>query len=336
MGAVLTTNRFGVANSAYSFDGVSAQIQVPQSSQFDPGSYTISLWVQANTWISKGSGAYVDLISKDNPAAEGGWCVQATQTGQIRPCVTTTNVTSIFNTVATLNTGHWHQVVAVWDGAVNWCFIDGALAGSSPAAGALVLENAPVRIGADAQAGAYFCGNLSDIRFYDVALSSNQVQELYSYEAVTSCPPHVATATAAVTDGYVVSATVTEGGCGYTNTPSVLIVGGGGSNATATAVVSDGMVVGIAITDLGSGYTNTPAILIASPLGLQLSLIKSVKPSFNNLSLTTNYQLQVSGDLKTWTNQGAAFTATNFSMVYPQYFDVPDWNQLFFRLEPSP
>jgi hypothetical protein len=60
-----------------------------------------------------------------------------------------------------------------------------------------------------------------------------------------------------------------------------------------------------------------------------IGLIKSVKPSFSNLALGTNYQLQVSGDLSTWTNSGVIFTATNSSMVSTQYFDVNNWNHYF-------
>ena len=71
-------------------------------------------------------------------------------------------------------------------------------------------------------------------------------------------------------------------------------------------------------------------------LGPQIGLLKAVKPSFSYLAVGTNYQLQVSGDLNTWTNQGSAFTATNSSMVYPQYFDVANWSQLFFRLQLAP
>lgn len=67
-----------------------------------------------------------------------------------------------------------------------------------------------------------------------------------------------------------------------------------------------------------------------------VSLIKAVKPSFSNLILTTNYQLQVSSDLINWTNQGAAFTATNANTVYPQYWDVDNWGQLYFRLQVAP
>jgi hypothetical protein len=71
-------------------------------------------------------------------------------------------------------------------------------------------------------------------------------------------------------------------------------------------------------------------------LGPMISLVKAVKPSFNALAPGTNYQLQVSADLNTWTNQGSPFTATNTSMVYPQYWDVDNWSQLFFRLQLSP
>ena len=54
--------------------------------------------------------------------------------------------------------------------------------------------------------------------------------------------------------------------------------------------------------------------------GPEVDLMKAVKPSFRKLTLTTNYQLQVSADMSTWTNQGSPFTATNTSMVYPQYW----------------
>jgi len=90
--------------------------------------------------------------------------------------------------------------------------------------------------------------------------------------------------------------------------------------------------------DIVSGVTGTyyNVDLVPGPLVAQISLIKAVKPSFSNLSLGTNYQLQVSSDLNTWTNQGSAFAATNTSMIYPQYWDVDNWNSLFFRLQVSP
>lgn len=78
------------------------------------------------------------------------------------------------------------------------------------------------------------------------------------------------------------------------------------------------------------------AQLYAYESGPRVNLIKAVKPSFSGLTITTNYQLQVSGDLNNWTNHGSPFTATNTSMIYPQYWDVDNWSQLFFRLQVFP
>jgi Concanavalin A-like lectin/glucanases superfamily len=78
--------------------------------------------------------------------------------------------------------------------------------------------------------------------------------------------------------------------------------------------------------------SNEVAQLYAIESGPRVDLLKAVKPSFFGLLLGTNYQLQVSGDLSAWTNQGSAFTATNTTMIYPQYFDVDNWRSLFFRL----
>jgi concanavalin A-like lectin/glucanase superfamily protein len=63
---------------------------------------------------------------------------------------------------------------------------------------------------------------------------------------------------------------------------------------------------------------------------------KAVYIGSQNLKVGTNYQLQVSTDLKTWTNTGPPFTATNTSMLYPQYWNVDNWDDLFFRLQWAP
>jgi hypothetical protein len=67
-----------------------------------------------------------------------------------------------------------------------------------------------------------------------------------------------------------------------------------------------------------------------------VNLIKAVVPTFADLLIGTNYQLQVSSSVNTWTNQGLAFRATNSSMVYPQYWGVDNWGKLFFRLQVAP
>ena len=82
--------------------------------------------------------------------------------------------------------------------------------------------------------------------------------------------------------------------------------------------------------------SNEVAQLYAYETSPLIGLVKAVKPSFSYLSIGTNYQMQVSSDLINWTNQGAVFPATNSSMIYPQYFDVNNFNSLYFRLQVSP
>ena len=76
-------------------------------------------------------------------------------------------------------------------------------------------------------------------------------------------------------------------------------------------------------------YAYTPPV---QPVLTLVSGLGTVTPSFNHLMLGTNYQLQVSTDLNTWSNTGPVFTATNASATYPQPFSVTNWNHLFFRL----
>ena len=63
----------------------------------------------------------------------------------------------------------------------------------------------------------------------------------------------------------VASIFVTNGGSGYTSTPTVAITGGGGSGATADALLTGSRVTGITVTARGSGYTSAPAVEIAAP-----------------------------------------------------------------------
>jgi hypothetical protein len=74
-----------------------------------------------------------------------------------------------------------------------------------------------------------------------------------------------ATATANTISGFVIGATITNGGSGYTSAPAVTITGAG-SGATATATLTDGVVTGITINNAGSGYTGAVTITITPPV----------------------------------------------------------------------
>ena len=55
---------------------------------------------------------------------------------------------------------------------------------------------------------------------------------------------------------------ITNGGSGFTSTPTITITGGGGTGAVAKAWIALGRVNGITITSGGSGYTTVPTVAI--------------------------------------------------------------------------
>jgi hypothetical protein len=149
-----------------------------------------------------------------------------------------------------------------------------------------------------------------------------------------SCIPRKATAIAQMVNGFVVGATITDGGCGYANAPVILIQGGGGSGATARAVVTDGRVTGIIITDAGIGYTGVPRIVIASPpfvptLTIAVSKVKVIQ----NVVLARRYVLESSHDARSWVEAMPSFIATSESIT--NEFDT-DLTGRFFRVREIP
>ena len=127
---------------------------------------------------------------------------------------------------------------------------------------------------------------------------------------------HRATATPIVNFGFVVGGTVLGGGFGYTNTPLVHIVGGGGSGAVATAIVSNGVVTGIRMLNAGFDYTSTPLMIIQPPFIPNPSLAVSPMTELTSAELAQggNYQLQRKM-VWFWTNEMPSFQATSSSIT---------------------
>ena len=147
--------------------------------------------------------------------------------------------------------------------------------------------------------------------------------------------PNRAIATAQVVNGFVVGLDLIGGGKGYTNPPTVLIKGGGGSGATATAIVAQGMVTGFTITNPGSGYTSLPQVLIASPPFTPHATLAVSRVNVTvNVVLGLTYQIQASNDLVVWTPTGPPFVADSETIT--QEFIVADTGRYFRVVLASP
>jgi hypothetical protein len=81
---------------------------------------------------------------------------------------------------------------------------------------------------------------------------------------VISTPPapRLITPPSHTLNGRITSIRVTNGGSGYTTSPTVAFTGGGGSGATASALVTSGTVTEIIVLNGGSSYESAPSVAI--------------------------------------------------------------------------
>jgi hypothetical protein len=148
------------------------------------------------------------------------------------------------------------------------------------------------------------------------------------------CTPHKAAATAQLVNGIFVGATITDQGCGYTNPPSIVIQGGGGSNALATAIMTDGRVTGIQVISGGCCYTNVPTMVFSSPpfiptVGIRVNTVIVSQ----RVEIGHKYVLESSFDLANWMATGPSFTAA--TELVEGVFDVSATGR-YFRLREVP
>ena len=320
----------GEVDQALSFNGTNADVKIPASDSLNlglAGGFTIEAWVNpaditqqhpvvewnngsfgVHLWIASVAGAGPGSLFIDVKDTSLGDHYFSTPAGSL--------VANIWQHIA---------VTYVRSNGYTVLYIDGqpraqqTLGTFTPRTlGNLYLGLRPY----GGAAGTRYAGLMDEVSVYNRALAAAEIQGIYDAGPAGKCrpvpAPRAATATANVVDGFVVRAAISDGGWGYTNTPAVKIIGGGGSGAQAVAVVSNGVVVAVNVLNAGFGYTSTPAIVIAPPFVMQPTV--AITPlsflSFTNLAVGTNYQLQVLGG-SAWSNLGAAFTAA--SSTFTQY-----------------
>jgi hypothetical protein len=225
----------------------------------------------------------------------------------------------------------WQHIAVTITSNVVTAFVNGVSVGNGipqdPSVQIDTNTNTDLLIGGYRDWG--YSGAIDDLRIYSRAMTSNEVSQLYQYES-PNCSPYGATATAIVTNGFVVGAIITDRGCGYTNAPLVLIEGGGGSGAGATAAILDGHVVSINITNAGCCYTNLPRIVIASPpFEPTVTIAVSRVNVIQHVVLGRTYVLESSTDLVNWTATAPPFTAQSEQIITefvvsqsPQFFRI--------------
>lgn len=178
-GAVLTADRFGNPNSAYSFDGANDYISVPSTDGLNiTGSLTLAAWILSHD-ISRGG---QDIICK----TQGGCYSLTLNEGSLsKPAGTFSFLLDVHGPYQSVSSNTkegddtWFHVAGVYDGSQADIYVNGVLENSLQLQGPLAVNSYPLTIGNECgQLSEPFDGVIDDVRIYNTALSPAQIAEL--------------------------------------------------------------------------------------------------------------------------------------------------------------
>jgi Concanavalin A-like lectin/glucanases superfamily/Secretion system C-terminal sorting domain len=178
-GATLTTDRFGNANSAYSFDGVDDNITYTQPWTNVTDNFTMSVWLKPNVL----GGCILTNGQNSFPAASpyNGYSIKF----GARPAGDMNGVASFNGGVDVLSTGLWFHIVLVRESGTSKLYVNGVLqpttlasAPNTPAVSAIIGS---LNSGTD-----FVNGSIDEVKIYNTALTATQVQAEYNPNTYSS------------------------------------------------------------------------------------------------------------------------------------------------------
>ena len=225
-GATLTADRFGVANSAYRFNGTDNFITMANApSNTFTSSFSISVWVKASAGYGSGSspnGNQNQVVSKwgfggPNNAA---YALGVDQAGAAFTGVHDgSNSSSAYSTPITVSINDWHHLVSTLSGGVLKLYINNVLVKTTfnsvnPQSSNYALEIAREAIGNY----AYFKGDIDDIQLYNRALSHCEISQIYTSTTSTFTTPDILTYNSLPAQNSFCGSSLTlDAGAGFTN-----------------------------------------------------------------------------------------------------------------------
>ncbi len=163
-----TSGKFG---NALVFNGTTAQVSIPNAASLK---LTTGMTLEAWVYPTASPTNWRAVLDKN---VDGYYLMASTGSGN-RPGVGGTWVSGNQNTIApsVLAVNAWTHMAATFDGTTVQMYINGALVASQAQTTALTATTGTLQIGGDSYPGEFFAGRIDEVRVYNRALSSAEIQ----------------------------------------------------------------------------------------------------------------------------------------------------------------
>jgi hypothetical protein len=182
-GATLTSDRNGIAKSAYYFDGISNYISVPDTSMLQiTDQITMCAWIKTN-YLNP----YAGIINKINPSSPSmGYGMCSYTQGQLIGKIFwnhSEGIGAVIYSETQITDDVWHFIGFTYDGAIAKLFIDNEIIDSIEYTGGIQTNSEPLLIGWDKNSylgDRHYQGIIDEVRIYNRALNISEITALYN------------------------------------------------------------------------------------------------------------------------------------------------------------
>jgi len=180
-GAMDTTDRFGNPNSAYFFNGSSSYISIPTSATLESPTtnLTMSAWVNLAGYSLVGQ-PFGPILTKSNSSANAFMYRFTVDLNGIAYYAGTNNWTTNTGAAYNFSLSQWYLLTAVLDSFNSYFYLNDSLVGTNSFTTNILNNTLPLEIGRDVPGFTeVFNGRIDDIGIWNVALTQQQITDLY-------------------------------------------------------------------------------------------------------------------------------------------------------------
>jgi len=159
------------------FDGVSDYVDMEDALDLNPTEFTISSWVMREAGSTNTS-----ILSKRDLSYTDGYDFKIDNSGRFEVSWKNGSTQSIVSSVV-IPVDEWHQLAIIYSGGTANLYIDGVLDVSAPlTAPAPTSRSFNIAAAGKGTLGAFFKGNIDEVRVWDKALSVDELRYIMNQE----------------------------------------------------------------------------------------------------------------------------------------------------------